>query len=347
MKIVYYTYLRDKGGAARVANLIASYLSKEPGYEFIQLVEREGVDWSKLKDASIFHLHSSKNWLEVLKKLVDFKGIVFITAHDFQVLGGGCVYPFQCFNWQKECVSCPLGFTNSKEVFAQKKKLLLKINPIFIYPSNWLKKMGSKMYPGLEHKLIYNGVELNFNPTLELFRYQRKFIILICSSLGRNEIKGSDRWPFIIESIFQEDKEIRFFLVGGEKLSFSSPEVAARVKQVPVLPHSELLNLLAQGSLLIYPARIDNFPLVILEGMACGLPVVAYQVGGIGEQVIAGDCGELIAPLAEDKLIATALALLKNPGQLRKMGVQARERWQRFFRIEKMAKEYGKVYVQN
>lgn len=347
MKIIYYTYLKDIGGATTVARLVANYLHKKYKLTFEHWVEKEKIDWSKLNLASFFHLHASKKLLQVLEKLTYFKGKVFITIHDFQVLSGGCLSPFNCFNWQKECQECPLGFKDSSEFFAVKKEFLLKIKPTLIYPCNWIKKMGKFLFPNLKHKLIYNGVDCELNPDLSKSRYQKKIVLLIASSPGINYIKGSDSWKPIVESLLAKDKEVKIIMVGGEKIVFSSLNWQARFTQVPFLSREEVLKLLTKASLLLYTARVDNFPLLILESMACGLPVVGYEVGGIKEQVLNQLTGCLVPSLDEDKLIETGLELLKEPALLAKMAKEARSRWQKFFQVKNMAKEYYKLYVQS
>ena len=47
------------------------------------------------------------------------------------------------------------------------------------------------------------------------------------------------------------------------------------------------------ADLYLHGAKIDTFPNVILEAMACGLPVVATDVGGISEQIIVNETGYL------------------------------------------------------
>jgi glycosyltransferase involved in cell wall biosynthesis len=50
------------------------------------------------------------------------------------------------------------------------------------------------------------------------------------------------------------------------------------------------------ADMLAYPTRADNQPLVLIEAMACGLPAVACDVGGVGELVRNGRNGYLAPP---------------------------------------------------
>jgi glycosyltransferase involved in cell wall biosynthesis len=74
------------------------------------------------------------------------------------------------------------------------------------------------------------------------------------------------------------------------------------------------------ADLLILPSLSDCFPMVILEAMASGLPIIASDIGGISEMVTDNQNGILIEP-GNDKVISdTALHLLSDGNILKKMG---------------------------
>jgi Glycosyltransferase len=47
------------------------------------------------------------------------------------------------------------------------------------------------------------------------------------------------------------------------------------------VPRDEAMRLLAQSKLVIYPTRLDAFPLSVLEALSCGTPVIAYAIPAI------------------------------------------------------------------
>lgn len=85
------------------------------------------------------------------------------------------------------------------------------------------------------------------------------------------------------------------------------------------------LNLLAQTS------RVEGMPLVLLEAMACGIPVAAMGIGGVPEIVEVGITGLLSGPGDWAGLGEALVDLLNAPERISQMGVAARERVERSF----------------
>ena len=93
-----------------------------------------------------------------------------------------------------------------------------------------------------------------------------------------------------------------------------------------VAPNSERLRcLFADADLFAFPTRGDCLGIAALEAMASGLPIIATQVGALGEVVTHGRTG-LVVPPDDAAALGDALALLVGDGALRlRLGVEARQ----------------------
>lgn len=89
---------------------------------------------------------------------------------------------------------------------------------------------------------------------------------------------------------------------------------------------------LAALDVFVLPSRADSFPLVVLEAMLLGKPVVAFSVGDVAEQI--GDAGTLVPPLAVDSLSAAVAALARDPAERKRLGEAARRRAEVLFPTE-------------
>ncbi|MCX5947438.1 MAG: glycosyltransferase family 4 protein, partial [Cyanobacteria bacterium] len=99
-----------------------------------------------------------------------------------------------------------------------------------------------------------------------------------------------------------------------------------RIKWIGSVPRERLFSLYSQHHILIVPSINDPCPLVVLEGMASGLPVVASCVGGIPLMVEEGETG-LMVPAEDALALAKAISQLgQNRTLLAKMALNSIER---------------------
>jgi glycosyltransferase involved in cell wall biosynthesis len=105
-------------------------------------------------------------------------------------------------------------------------------------------------------------------------------------------------------------------------------------------------RLLAGSHVGVLVSRQEGFPLVVLEAMRAGLPVVASDVGGIREAVQAGRTGVLV-PRGDEASLRSALKRLIEDGALRRtMGDAGRARWEARFTARAMLAGTAAVYAE-
>jgi glycosyltransferase involved in cell wall biosynthesis len=78
--------------------------------------------------------------------------------------------------------------------------------------------------------------------------------------------------------------------------------------------------------------------------MAVGRAIVASDVGGIGEAIVDGESGLLVAPGADEPLARALIAVLEEPERRGGMGEAARRRMERLFTREGMIDRLIGVY---
>jgi glycosyltransferase involved in cell wall biosynthesis len=90
------------------------------------------------------------------------------------------------------------------------------------------------------------------------------------------------------------------------------------------LRHDEVLKRMRAATLTVLPSRSDNCPLVTIESLAVGTPVIASRVGGIPEVVRDGVDGFLVPPDDPQTLAAKLSLVLANADLLRELRANAR-----------------------
>jgi glycosyltransferase involved in cell wall biosynthesis len=91
---------------------------------------------------------------------------------------------------------------------------------------------------------------------------------------------------------------------------------------------------LAAAQMALLVTNWEGFPLSILEAMRAGLPVVASDVGGVGESVRDGESGYLVPRADVTQLRDRIERLLTDPGLRARLGASGRERFVRDFTLD-------------
>jgi glycosyltransferase involved in cell wall biosynthesis len=96
--------------------------------------------------------------------------------------------------------------------------------------------------------------------------------------------------------------------------------------------------------MLVLPSIEENCPMVILEAMAAGVPVVASKVGGVPDLIEEGITGLLMQPGNPSSIASAIERLLANPGAAGEMAGRARARALAAFEPRVVAERHHQIY---
>lgn len=105
----------------------------------------------------------------------------------------------------------------------------------------------------------------------------------------------------------------------------------------------ELINIM---DILIQPSEIEAGPLVPLESMACGKPVIASNVGALPEYLEHLQTAIIVPPCDPSAIAKAAVSLLQDRKKLLRMGELGRERVIKLFDVRQKVSEIQKIYIE-
>jgi glycosyltransferase involved in cell wall biosynthesis len=294
------------------------------------------TDWilktEEFKNADIIHCHNIHGRffnLSTLKKMSLLKPVVW-TLHDEWAITPHCAYTLEGTTMKNGLYVCPSISTPPRLLWDNTKRLAKKRNDLYastkfhiITPSRWLLERAKKTaLVTHDIRLIPNGIDTHsFIQTdkrqarVKLNLPENKKIILFLATAGKaNTWKG---WKYTEEVIghYQNDPNVLFLNVGNlvNEKNQKNIEYRGHVRSA-----SELALYYSAADLLLFTSIAENFPLVILEAMSCGLPIVAFDVGGVKEVVTHGENGYICPYKNIPKLLEGVDSLLNYPDETTK-----------------------------
>ena len=185
--------------------------------------------------------------------------------------------------------------------------------------------------PGVDHWIFNPACKSEARRLLNLS--EQKTLLFV----GRIQpLKGVDLAISTLAEL--EDKDARLILIGSSSGMEGPSEQRRITKMVKELgltnrvlfvepqPHEKLVNWYRAADVLLMPSRSESFGLVALEAAACGLPVVASEVGGLQTIVENGLSGYLINDRDPWSYAAHVSKIIDDSGKAEEMSEEAVER---------------------
>ena len=165
-----------------------------------------------------------------------------------------------------------------------------------------------------------------------------------------SNIRPVKRVPDVVEVFARVRREMpaKLLLVGDGVQRLEAQAVVDRLNlgdDVSFLgTQDNILPILSAADLFLLPSEKESFGLGALEAMACNVPVIASDTGGIPEVVKHGETGFLASVGDIDAMSAYALDILSDTARLQAMGEAARLRAEDHFSSESIVPQYEDFY---
>jgi glycosyltransferase involved in cell wall biosynthesis len=272
-----------------------------------------------------------------------------VTLHDAWMLSGHCAHSLGCERWMTGCGACPdltippgIPRDATADNWHRKQQIYSSSRLYVATPSRWLMDRvdASMLAPAIvERRVIPNGVDLTtFRPAGRSSARaalglppDATVILFAANGIRKNVWKDFETLRASIAALGRqrEVSNVMFVAIGEDAPAENIGGVTLRF-----VPFQEDASLVARyyhaADVYVHAAKADTFPTTVLEALACGLPVVATDVGGISEQVrtpsggaTTDATGILVGPGDAAALAGALMELLRNDGLRARLGRNA------------------------
>ncbi|MCM8822037.1 MAG: glycosyltransferase [Candidatus Omnitrophica bacterium] len=352
-KILYILPSEEIGGTEKMVIVLAKGISKA-GFEPVVLTLQRRGFFHKMLDAN----HLRNYFLDVKKKpLQAIVRTLFIflkekprIMHSFLFAGNMFARCLRIFFWIPLVCSQRSTDDWKKAIHWKIEKFTSFLCPLIISNSKagkrvLIEKAGVNPY---KIRVIPNGIDLEqIREKLKLAKTFHHTEIIVGSIGNLRKAKGYNVLIDAAEIICKKRKGIRFEILGKGPLESRLKEKIQKLNLVESVKLygfvEDVYNYMVNFDIVVIPSIWEGFPVVALEAMACGKPVIATDAGDLPEIVENGKTGIIVEHGKPEALANAIILLLSKPEMRRQMGNNALKRVEKFS-SDTMVKKYCEIY---
>ena len=296
--------------------------------------------------------------IETLAKLN--KPLVW-TLRDMWSFTGGCHYSGDCDRYTTSCGACPqLGSSKnwdlSRWVWQRKAKAWKNLNLTIVALSSWIGKCAksSSLFKDLRIEVIPNCIDTHrYKPiNQKVAREQlnlpqdKKLVFFGAAKATSDKRKGFDllqkALQYLSKSGYHDELELVIF--GASRLD-NPPEFGFQEHYLGRFGDDLSLTLIySAADVFVAPSIQEAFGSTALEALACGVPCVGFDIGGIPDMIEHQKNGYLAQPFKIEDLARGITWVLENEERHQKLSYRAREKVEQEFSQEIPALRYSSLF---
>jgi glycosyltransferase involved in cell wall biosynthesis len=333
-------------GLNDIGNFLAYFLPRNPFFRQASIV-------------NLHNLHGEYFSYLALPRLTHIKPTVW-TLHDMWSFTGHCAYSYECQKWQTGCGNCPhpgsyppVKRDATRLEWRLKQRAYQQGKLHIVTPSQWLtNQVKSSMLSDFPIHYIPNGLDTACYHPLDSehcrhilgLPHTKKVILFSAKSLA-DVRKGGNLLIHALRKLPESLKNDIILLTFGEGQRGMTEEIGISHYHLGYLTY-EPLKVLAYSAadLYIFPTRADNLPIVLQESMACGTPMVSFDVGGVSDLVRPGITGYLARAESSRDFCQGIVELLEDETLRLRMRKNCRKIAEKEYSLELQVQRYLELY---
>lgn len=315
------------------------------------------------KKADVLNLHNLHgdffNYL-ALPELAKSKPSVY-TLHDMWSFTGHCGYSYDCGKWRTGCGGCPYPSSyppitrdSTRLQWRLKKWVYNRSKLTIVTLSRWLTEQAKQsMLNCFPIYYIPNGIDTDIYKPLdkELCRKMlnipadARVLMFAADYISREPRKGGDLLMAALRALPAVYKSQTLLITIGHGGDNIEQITGMKTLTLGYVGGDHLKSVCySAADIFVFPTRADNLPLVLQESMACGTPMVSFNVGGVPDLVRPGITGYLAEPNNADSLSQVLARLLDDNALVEKMSKACREAAVQEYDIKLQVKRYQELF---
>jgi glycosyltransferase involved in cell wall biosynthesis len=290
-----------------------------------RLSNKKTIEAIRKYNPDIVHIHWSCGGTLSIEDFAKIDKPIVWTMHDDWPFSGGCHIKYNCTKYTQHCATCPeLGSKKEKDlsyhIFERKKKYILPKKKLYIvalcekysrYAQN------SSLFKNKPIYIIPNPIDISLFKPLEpaIARgilnvpLSKKIILFGAINPLKDKNKG---FELLLQALAKIDlKDAELLIIGSSNSGIESLPLTIRFLGNLQDDYSLMLAYNA-ADVVVIPSKQETLSNMILESLACGTPVVAFDVGGNSDMIIHGKNGYLAQPYLADDIAKGIIQILEN-----------------------------------
>lgn len=295
---------------------------------------------------------------DLLPALAEEQRLVWRLA-DMNPFTGGCHYDAGCGRFSDSCGMCPLLLASSADdlshrAWRRKRAALAPLSDeqmhVVALSRQWAElSRASSLLGRFPVTVVPPMVDTDVFRPVDTERARRELgldpaaliLVFVAHDLS-SAIKGADLLGEALRSLSADVGGLTLLTVGHQTMTEIGPRnTLARLGSVDA---SRLAIAYSCADLAVLPSRQEAFGQVVIEALACGVPVAGFATGGIRDAITDGETGFVASEVTAASLCSTLLRALGDRQALGAMRHACRQVAERRFSAAVVAREYQFLY---